>query len=42
MRLKMENKDLSILEKKQLKIMKLAGKAVIKEDIKLLKELAKY
>lgn len=29
-------------EKKKIQIMKLAGEAVIKEDIRLLKELAKY
>ena len=38
----MEDKKLTTLEKKRLMIMELAGKAVIKEDIKLLKELAKY
>jgi len=34
--------NLTKKEKKNLKLMELAGEVVIKEDIKLLKELAKY
>ena len=37
-----EKAKLTTQEKKDLEIMKLAAEAVIKEDIKLLKELAKH
>ena len=36
------NRTLTTEEKRKIKLMELAGRAVIKEDIKLLKELAKY
>ncbi len=37
-----DNNKLTAEEKKKLRIMKLAAKLVLKEDIKLLKELAKH
>lgn len=42
MKEKMESKKMTRKEKKMLNIIKIAGNVVLKEDINLLKELAKH
>lgn len=37
-----QSKKLTLNEKRKFKLMELASRAVMKEDIKLFKELAKY